>query len=39
MTNLIRRNAVASLLMHGEAWKQPQALTRLTKRPAGSLRG
>src|SRR5437667_1969141 len=37
-TNLIRRDAVASLI-RGEAWKQPLALRRLTKRPAGSLRG
>jgi len=29
MTNLIRRDAVASLLIHGEAWKQPLALMRL----------
>jgi len=29
MTNLIRRDAVASLLMRGEAWKQPPALRRL----------
>ena len=28
MTNLIRRNAVASLLMRGEAW-QPSALRRV----------
>src|SRR5882762_1947484 len=34
MTNLIRRNAVASLPFRGEAWKQPPALRRLTKRPA-----
>jgi len=39
MTNLIRRNAVASLPFRGEAWKQPPALRRLTKRPAGRLRG
>jgi hypothetical protein len=36
MTNLIRRAAVASLLVRGEAWKQPAALRRLTERPAGS---
>jgi len=29
MTNLIRRDAVASLLFPGEAWKQPEALRRL----------
>jgi len=39
MTNLIRRDAAASLLTHGEAWKQAPALRRLTKRPAGSPRG
>ena len=39
MTNLIRRKSVASLLTRGEAWKQPLALRRLTKRPAGSMRG
>jgi hypothetical protein len=39
MTNLIRREAVASLLIRGEAWKQPPALRRLTKRPVGSPRG
>jgi len=39
MTNLIRRKAVASLLIGGEVWKQPAALRRLAKRPAGSLRG
>ena len=38
-TNLIRRKSVASLLVRGEAWKQPPALRRLTKRLAGSLRG
>jgi hypothetical protein len=30
MTNLIRRKSVASLLIHGEAWKQLPALRRLT---------
>ena len=35
MTNLIRREAVASLLIRGEAWKQPLALRRLIKRPEG----
>src|SRR5215469_8249572 len=39
MTNLIRRGAVASLLVRGEARKQPVALRRLTKRPPGSPRG
>jgi hypothetical protein len=39
MTNLFRREAVASLLMDGEAWKQPLALRRLAKRPTGSTRG
>lgn len=39
MTNLFRREFVASLLMCGEAWKQPLALRRLTKRPTGISRG
>jgi hypothetical protein len=39
MTNLIRRDVVASLLVQGEAWKQPSALMRLTKRPTDGTRG
>lgn len=35
MTNLFRRGAVASLLMDGEAWKQPLALRRLNKATIG----
>ena len=36
---LIRRGTVASLLIRGEAWKQPLALRRLTKRLADGPRG
>ena len=39
LTNLFRRDSVASLLICGEAWKQPPALKRLTKRPTGGSRG
>jgi len=39
MTNLIRREVVASPLVQGEAWKQPSALMRLTKRPTDGMRG
>ena len=35
MTNLFRRDAVASLLIRGEAWKQPLALRRLHKAASG----
>ncbi len=34
MTNLFRPYSVANLLGLGEAWKQPMALKRLTKRPS-----
>jgi hypothetical protein len=34
MTNLIRREAVASLLIRGEAWKEPSAL-RATNQATG----
>jgi len=39
MTNLFRREAVASLLIGGEAWNKPSALKRLTKQPRDSPRG
>jgi hypothetical protein len=39
ITNLFRRDSVASLLVHGEAWKQPTALRRLAKRLSGGSRG
>jgi hypothetical protein len=34
MTNLFRRGLVASLLIDGEAWKQPLALRRLALKAA-----
>jgi hypothetical protein len=39
MTNLFRRDAVASLLIQGEAWKEPMALRRLRKRLSDGSRG